>query len=251
MSLLTESELRKQLKNTDIKEYEVAKGVIITPSAKQYLQDKNIKLVIVDTLGSKKQENSEPGKDDNGKIFPRYMCQNGGYVEEKPEHMTQLYGNKLVPKDHRRIEFRGRLDSLQSKILEVQVIATKLQNEKVAKELEEILCFVRNILRAEVLEEKLPEFSLIGMSEDELREISHNPKKYFNMEHFIPSFKMGEIVIALNSIRSNIREVEICSFKAFKDFEGEITRNDIIRYLNRLSSCLYVMMFKFLSGKYK
>lgn len=251
MSLLTESVLRKQLKNTDIKEYEVVKGVIITPSAKQYLQDKNIKLVIVDALGAKKQGNYKSEKEDEGKIFPKYICLQGGYVEEKPEHMTQLYGNKLVPKDNRRIEFRGRLDSLQSKILEVQVIASKLQNEGVVKDLEEILSFVRNILRAEVLEENLPEFSILGISENDLREMSHNPKKYFNMDHFMPNYKMGEIIVELNSIRSNIREAEICGFKAFKDIDGEITRNDIIRYLNRLSSCLYIMMFKFLSGKYK
>ncbi|MGK0468160.1 cobalamin adenosyltransferase [Clostridium sp.] len=239
MSLLTESELRKQLRNTDIKEYEVEKGVIITPSAKQYLQDKNIKLVIVDILGAEKQEK------------PLIIREEEKEEEGKPEHMTQLYGNKLVPKDHRRIEFRGRLDSLQSKILEVQVISIKLQNEAVAKELEEILFFVRNILRAEVLEEKLPEFCLIGMNENDIREVSHNPKKHYNMDHFIPNYKMGELVIALNSIRTNIREVEICSFKAFKDIDGEVTRSDIIRYLNRLSSCLYVMMLKFLSGKYK
>ena len=251
MSLITESELRKQLKNTEVKEYEVARGVIITPSAKQYLQDKNIKLVIVDTLGAKKQGGVKTEKEDEGKIFPKYICLQGGYVEKKPEHMTQLYGNKLVPKDHRRIEFRGKLDSLQSKILETQVLASRLQNEGVAKDLEEVLCFVRNILRSEVLEEKLPEFSLLGISENELREMSHHPKKYFNMEHFMPSYKMGEVVIALNSIRSNIREVEIYGFKAFKDADGEITREDIMRYLNRLSSCLYIMMFKFLSGKYK
>lgn len=251
MSLLTESELRKQLKNTDIKEYEVVKGSIITPSARQYLQDKNIKLVMVDALSDKKQGISKEKTEDKGKIFPTFSCLQGGYVEEKPEYMTQLYGNKLVPKDHRRIEFRGRIDSLESEILETEVIASKLKNEGVIKDLEEVLCFVRNILRAEVLEEGLPEFYLLGMSEDDLREISHNPKKYFNMEHFMPSYKMGEIVIALNSLRSNTREVEVCGFKAFKDIDGEITRNDIIRYLNRLSSCFYIMMFKFLSGKYK
>jgi len=251
MSLLTESELRRQLKNTDIKEFEVVKGVIITPSAKQYLHDKNIKLVIVDTLGVNKQCDSKIEKEDEGKIFPKYKCLQGGYLEEKPEHLTQLYGNKLVPKDHPRIEFRGRVDSLQSKILETQVLALKLKNEGVAKDLEEILTFVRNILRAEVLEENLPEFSLLGMSENDLREMSHNPKKYFNMDHFMPSYKMGEIVVALNSIRSNTREVEIYGFKAFKNIDGEITRNDIMRYLNRLSSCLYIMMFKFQSGKYK
>jgi ethanolamine utilization cobalamin adenosyltransferase len=251
MSLLTESELRRQLKNTDIKEFEVAKGVIITPSAKQYLHDKNIRLVIVDTLGVNKQCELKTEKEDEGKIFPKYECLQGGYLQEKPEYMTQLYGNKLVPKDHRRIEFRGRIDSLQSKILETQVLASKLKNEGVTKDLDEILTFVRNILRAEVLEEKLPEFSLLGMSENDLREMSHDPKKYFNMEHFMPSYKMGEIIVALNSIRSNIREVEIYGFKAFKNIDGEITRNDIMRYLNRLSSCLYIMMFKFQSGKYK
>ncbi|MPM31098.1 hypothetical protein SDC9_77651 [bioreactor metagenome] len=42
MSVLTESTLRAKLKNLEIKEFEIEKGVIITPSARQYLQDKNI-----------------------------------------------------------------------------------------------------------------------------------------------------------------------------------------------------------------
>ena len=62
---------------------------------------------------------------------------------------------------------------------------------------------------------------------------------------------MGEIVVMLNSIRSMAREVEICGYNAFVDKDGEIQRKDIMKYLNRLSSTLYVMMFKELSGKYK
>lgn len=256
MSVLTENELRKQLKNHEMKEYEITKDVIITPSARQYLADKNIKLVIVDKKADNNKEvgkiaTTEATKEEDGKIFPKFVCMQGGFVEKKPEYMTQLYGNKLVPKNHRRIVLRGRLDSLQSKILEVQVLCTKLQAEAVAKDLEQILYFVRNILRAEVLEEPLDKFALLGMTEDDLREMSHNPKKYFNMDHFMPDYKMGEIVVALNAIRSNVREVEICAYNAFLNEDGEITRPDIMRYLNRLSSCLYIMMFKYLTGKYK
>lgn len=253
MSVLTEYELRGKLRGKDIKEFEITKDVIVTPSARQYLQEKNIKLVVVDNKnpeGQKKKSGSE-AKDEPGKIFPKYVCQMGGYVENKPEHMTQLYGNKLVNKDHKRIILRGKLDSLQSKILEVQILANKLGNTEVLKDLEEILGYVRNILKAEVLNEKLPDIMLLGMNDGELREISHNPKKYLNVDHILPNYKMGELVIALNSIRSAVREVEICAFSAFKNEEGEVTREDIVRHLNRLSSCIYIMMCKLVAGKYR
>ncbi|MCK5912515.1 MAG: hypothetical protein KAG12_01460, partial [Desulfuromusa sp.] len=38
----------------------------------------------------------------------------------KPEHLTQLTGNQLVPKDHSRIVFRGWLDRIQAEILLLQ-----------------------------------------------------------------------------------------------------------------------------------
>ncbi len=253
MSVLTEYELRGKLRGKDLKEYEVTKDVIVTPSARQYLQEKNIKLVVVENKSSEKS-NKQTGsevKEEPGKIFPKYVCPMGGYVENKPEHMTQLYGNKLVNKDHKRILLRGKLDSLQSKILETQVLANKLGTSEVLKDLEEILGFVRNILRAEVLNEKLDDIVLLGMNDSELREISHNPKKYLNVDHILPNYKMGELVVALNSIRSATREVEICAFTAFKNEEGEITREDIIRHLNRLSSCFYIMMCKLVAGKYR
>ncbi len=252
--VLTEAEVRKQLKNLDKnqKNFEILKGVIVTPSARQYLNEKNIKLVVVDKLVNKSSKDEVLTKsEDSTKILPKYKCFQGGYLEEKPEYMTQLYGNKLVFKDHRKIILRGKIDSLESKILETQVLAVKLQNEKLALELEEVLDFVRNILRCEVLEQPLGEFNLIGMNEKELREISHNPKKYFDMEHFFTSYKMGEIVVAINSLRSAAREVEIEAFKAFKNIDGDILREDIIKALNRLSSCFYVVMFRCLTDKYR
>ena len=42
----------------------------------------------------------------------RYRLLSGGFTEEKPEHLTHLYGDVLVRKTHPRIAFRGAMDTL-------------------------------------------------------------------------------------------------------------------------------------------
>ncbi len=42
-----------------------------------------------------------------------------------------------------------------------------------------------------------------------------------------PTYEMGEVVVALNSIRSNTREVEIAAYEAFKGEYGQVEREDI------------------------
>ncbi|GAA0123562.1 MAG: cobalamin adenosyltransferase [Clostridium argentinense] len=249
MSVLTESTLRSKLKNENLTEYVIERGTIVTPSARQYLQDKHIKLVYEEERTEKSNQNIQ--REEN--IFnPKYVHMNGGVFQNKPEHMTQLNGNKLVSKDHRRIVLRGRLDSLQAKILQTEIQCKNLNEKKVLKDLEEILAYVRKILEVEVTEKELPEISLIGLNSEELRAVSHNPKKYFNIDHIIfPTYEMGDVVVALNALRTESREVEIDALRAFKNEDGELTRNDIALALNRLSSCFYIMMCKYLSGKYK
>lgn len=250
MSVLTESTLRNKLRNKNLTEYEVEKGVIVTPSARQYLQDKNIKLIYKDEKF--KEVNSQNIQKETEVFTPKYIHMNGGIFEKKPEHMTQLQGNKLVAKDHRRIIFRGKIDSLQSKILEVQIQCKNINEMKVLKELGEVLLYVRNILEAEVLEKEFNLSTLIGLSSDELRSYSHNPKKHLNTEHiFYPSIDMGEVVVSLNALRAVSREVEISAYQVFKNEEGESTRLDLVLALNRLSSCFYIMMCKYMAGKYK
>ncbi len=71
---------------------------------------------------------------------------------------------------------RGKIDSLESEILKVQILCQKLDMPKLVKELQEVLDFVRNIMRCEVLDEKLDDFKLLGLTPQELREQSHYPK---------------------------------------------------------------------------
>ncbi|GAA0179868.1 ethanolamine corrinoid cobalamin adenosyltransferase [Clostridium sediminicola] len=252
MSVLTESKIRAALRNKKIKEYKVNSQDIITPAARTFLKDNNIKLVV---LNQNERDNLKAVDNkvitENKGMIPRFENIQGGYFEKKPEYMTQIKGNKLVCKDHPIVILRGKLDSMQAKILEVQVLCNKNGKDTLVKDLEECLGYVRNIMRAEVLSEDLESFSLLGMSDEEIREVSHNPQKYFNRGHIFPSYKMGEYVIKLNSLRSAIREVEICAIKAFKNIDGEISRLDIIRSLNRLSSLFYVMMCKCDAGYYK
>lgn len=249
MALLTETSLRLELKNKSPDKYIVSSDTKITPSARQFLKDRNIELVIEEkkdkedkTQGACKREDVPEAK------YTLYGT--GGYFDKKPEYMTHLYGNKLVMKSHPRIELRGKLDSLESRILELQVLAKEHKMECLVKDLEEVLGFVKRILRAEVLEEELPSVRLLSLNEEELRERSHNPRKYFNTGHLTPDCSMGEIVIGLNSLRSSVREVEVNAVKAFKTEEG-VAREDILRALNRLSSCFYIMMLKSVSGGYK
>lgn len=277
MKLITESLLRQELKNSNIREYVVEEKTIVTPSAKQYLSEKHIKLIyknnILSTDYSEKDNINNDDKNLSNTTFennssnlneinidmnlkenifkPKYIHINGGLFEEKPEYMTQLNKNVLVCKDHKRIIFRGKLDSLQAKIIEAQIQAKMLNEELIYTELEEILTFTRKILGCEVIEEKLQFESLIGLTPDELRKYSHNPKKYLNTEHIIfPSATMGPVVVILNSLRAQTREVEISAYEAFKLENGNTQRPDIEIALNRLSSCFYVMMCKYIAGKY-
>ena len=59
----------------------------------------------------------------------RYRLLGGGYVEEKPEHMTHLHSDLLVRKDHPRIVFRGKLDTLEAELILAQLDAPQLQEQ--------------------------------------------------------------------------------------------------------------------------
>ncbi|HYE82880.1 MAG TPA: cobalamin adenosyltransferase [Clostridia bacterium] len=249
MGLITETSLRAEIRNKSMDKYVVKPGTKITPSARQYLKDRKIELVVEEQ--NTKIELMQPQTGNEEKLPARYVFADAGcYMNEKPEYMTQLYGKRLVYKNHPRIVLRGAIDSLQSSILLLQAEAAADKTDKLVRELDEVLQYVRNIMRCEVLEEKLPAIKLIGLEDEELRTQSHNPAKYFNMKHALPEYGMGKLALELNALRSNIREVETCAVTAFRKDDG-IDREDIIKALNRLSSGVYIMMLKYLSGAYR
>uniref|UniRef100_UPI001E4EBDB2 cobalamin adenosyltransferase n=1 Tax=Brevibacillus daliensis TaxID=2892995 RepID=UPI001E4EBDB2 len=191
MAVITESDLRRHFKSQKLKDitvYEAPKGTILTPSAKSYLAEHQIELrydvdhkkvestvVPIPSIPEVKSQVSKPvpipiQESTDGKV--RYETIYGGFLDTKPEHMTHLFGNLLVFKDHPRIVLRGKLDSLETKILESQISCSKMKMSKLVNDLEEILLFVRQIMRSEVLNENMNDFLLLGMTPAELREQS-------------------------------------------------------------------------------
>ena len=220
--------VRANVRNRDGKRvYYLGKGDQLTSSARDWLRRERIEILPA--------EQAKP---------QRYRLLSGGYVEEKPEHMTHLNGDVLVPKTHPRILFRGKMDTLESELILCQLADKSLENP-----VGEILGLARQIIRCEVLGEPLKWDTLCGLTESEQRKRSHFPQEYYGQPHFMPSFSDGMVIARLNRARCAAREAELAAVDAFSDREGNLTRLDIPQALNRMSSMLYLLMIQKKAGK--
>ncbi len=254
MKLITEQDLRAEIGGKDLRSYRVDRGTIVTPSARQYLSDRKIELLVGEEVPAQPTRAAAPlppgGAEGTEPKRARFIGPDGGTFSEKPEHLTHLSGNRLVTKGHPRIAFRGRMDSLQSKIMELQVRAVELGNGVLAEELDELLDFARSLLAAEVTGRPVDDVPLLGLELDEIRAMSHNPKKTFGLGHIRPHYSMGALCVGLNALRSEVREVELAAFRAFSGNDGALDRLDLLRALNRLSSAFYILMYRHLPEGY-
>lgn len=261
LKAITEDLLRLELRNTQPDVYLVPEGKILTPAAREYLQQRKIKI----------GREGKPGTEDAPRVVatevppmpqvvlpayegpkPKFVdYETGALYMEKPEHMTHLYGNVLVVKNHPRILFRGKLDSLQAEIVWAQVLISETGNQKLLDDLTNLLGILREMMRCDVLDEAFKNEAIIGLTHAELREQSHNPQKFFGVKAMVlPDYTMGRDYALLNQLRTAVRETEVAAAEAFR--EGKrYTRDDIIEELNRLSSALHIMMCKYLAGQYK
>ena len=221
--LYTESSVRDNIRNREGKRvFYLAGGDTLTPGARDWLRREKIEIL--------SPEEAKP---------ERFRLLSGGYSEEKPEHMTHLNREVLVRKTHPRIAFRGKMDTLEAELILAQLAAPKS-----AGKLEEILSLARKILRCDVLEEPLEVTVLCGLTEQEMRHRSHFPQEYYGTAHFMPAADHGEAMARLNRARCAAREAELKACDAFSDREGRITRPDILRAMNRMSSMLYLLMLE-------
>ena len=221
--LWDEQAVRANIRNRDGKRvYYLGKGDQLTSTARDYLRRERIEIL--------------PGSQARPE---RYRLLSGGYAEEKPEHMTHLNGEVLVPKTHPRIRFRGKMDTLEAELILCQRIPGAPEMA-----LGEILTLARKILRCDVLDEPLIWDTLCGLSEQEQRMRSHMPQDYYGQPHFMPQASDGSVIAGLNRARCFAREAELAAVEAFSDREGNLIREDIPKALNRMSSMLYLLMIQ-------
>ena len=221
--LYTEQQVKANIRNREGKRvFFLGKGDQLTPGAKDWLS----------------RERIEVRSADQAKI-ETYRLLGGGYVTEKPEHMTHLHSDVLVSKTHPRIAFRGAIDALEAEIVLCQLTA-----ETVRKELGEILALARLLIRCEVLNEPVPEEKLCGLTQDEIRKRSHFPQEFYGQPHFMPEHTDGAAILHINMCRCTARQAELAAVRAFVDDEGNVARADILKALNRMSSMLYILMIR-------
>ena len=222
--LYTEQNVRENLRNREGKRvFYLGKEDRLTSGARDFLTRERIPIL--------------PAAQARPEAY-RLLC--GGYVTEKPEHMTHLNGDVLVSKLHPRIAFRGAVDTLESEIILCQLIA----DPETKAALEEVLSYVRLILRCEVLNEPVPSPRLCGLTEGQVRSHSHRPQDFYGQPHFMPGAADGEVIARLNRCRCAARETELRAVAAFVDDDGCTGRMDLLQAVNRLSSILYVLMIR-------
>ena len=221
--LWDEQAVRANIRNRDGKRvYYLGKDDQLTSTARDFLRRERIEIL--------------PGSQARPE---RYRLLSGGYAEEKPEHMTHLNGEVLVPKTHPRIRFRGKMDTLEAELILCQLVPGAPEGA-----LGEILDLSRKILRCDVLEEPLRQDTLCGLTQEEQRGRSHMPQDYYGQPHFIPQASDGSVIAGLNRARCFAREAELAAVEAFSDREGNLLREDIPKTLNRMSSMLYLLMIQ-------
>jgi len=261
MNLITEDGLKKIIKSGQSivnNELRLPQNSMLTPSAKSLLADHKLKLVLVaetpedEKIEDKKTEDKktkvmETATELAAKKIGKFILESGGYLDDKPEYMTQVYGNLLVNKDHKRIKLRGEIDLLMGEIMKVQIRAKALERNDLIADLQEVFDYIGKLSRSEILNEPVSTSMILGFNEQEIRAMSHNPKKYFDHEHlFNITYELGEIPILLNSLRALIRRTEVACYEAFKQADGTVARGDLMQGYNRLSSIMYIMIFKHL-----
>ena len=222
--LYTPESAKANIRNRDGKRvFYLGENDRLTASARDYLHRENIEIL---PASQAKPE--------------QYQLLGGGFVTEKPEHMTHLNAQVLVSKTHPRIAFRGAMDTLEAELLLCQACAGEMLREQLGQ----VLQLARNIIRWDVLEEPVEEKPLCGLTLRQLREHSHRPQDFYGQPHFMPQWSDGAVILQLNRARCAARNAELKAVQAFTDREGAPTREDLLTALNRMSSMLYILMIQ-------
>ena len=257
MPVITEEKLRKLEKDGVLDQLVIEEKDILTPSAREFLNKKRISYDRNREKKEEKEEKLEIQKKDDKKLAmeeakPKRQYRDyvtGAIYDKKPEFMTQIFGDNLVVKNHKRIILRGKFDTLQAETIKFWKKYEK--NKKLEADFAQAYRFIRDFFISEMVDSEFKERDVLGYDIDTLKEITHNTHKYYKTGHlFEINVEYDEKVIDINCLRALSRECEIAAVDAFYH-EGKTERLDILKALNRLSSIFYLMMLKANNGDYK
>lgn len=277
MKVITEMELREIYKKSPFTSFDIPTGMKLTPAASQFLSERKI-LVMRDGVPESdlyredkqyniaaptpvlpkappapqplsKADRPEPLKMMAEDTTAQNMNREN-VTADKPEHMTHIRGAELVSKCHPVIAYRGKLDTFEAVLLNAIIDIDDAGYKALSRDLSALLIYARNMMRAEVVNEPLTPININGWDADEIRARSHNPSKYYGVNHFTPQREHGKIMAQLNYLRTQARELELAAVKAFRRDDSLAERDDILQAVNRFSSVIYIFMLQLLANVY-
>ena len=140
--VLSEDILKIKYRKEPFDVFEIEKGTLLTPSAKQFLNEKGIELLIKEEKPLVSTKNEEDNLEAEEKIFyekPKYVGKNGECYFEKPEYMTVVDGNVLISKNSKLISLRGKIDTFLAELLLNTKEIEQSSNNKLIKDIEKHL----------------------------------------------------------------------------------------------------------------
>lgn len=257
MSFITEAELREHWANGRGKLPAYPPNTRFSNAALDFLQAQGLELPLATDSA---ETRPPPATWDKPSTFPVVLggelpaCSVCGQpLQNKPSHLAQLNSAHFAPKDHPRLQLRGRLDSLQALTLLTAAQARKAQQNVLAQGLDTLAAYCRELLSAEYHVRPPASLVVLGMDEAQLHEVSHHPDRYLGIPHLLPGAQDSELQHWLNVLRTQTREVEIVSLQAFPptpDQPFHPLALSLSHALNRLSSAVYVLALMLTAAKF-
>lgn len=255
--VLSEDILKIKYRKEPFDIFEIEKGTLLTPSAKQFLNEKGIKLVVkeekIATSTKKEVVNSKIEEEKNLYEKPKFVGKNGEYYFEKPEYMTVVDGNVLISKNNKLISLRGKIETFLAEVLLTgKEIGLHFNNDKFISDIQTVIKFLQNIIVAEKLNRILENQTFFDLkSIKDIKDIVKNPKQYFKKGHLLEISLDSDLIIhKLNRLRFLARELEIQVIDYFVT-DYKVSREDLIEAFNILSDVIYVIILKIDNGDYK
>lgn len=174
----------------------------------------------------------------------------GAALDHKPEHMTHLRGNVLVFKDHPASRSGGTSTCWRLRSLWPSRPPPRRDTGPCAES------WRRCWASSGASSASMCSPSRWGRCECApwgRRSCGSSPTTRKNTSakpHFLVHWTDGAAILAVNKLRTVVRQTELAAYKAFRDENGAVTREDILLGLNRLSSLMWIMMIKLKAGKY-
>jgi len=257
MAIMTEAELRDLIRQPRAgMTVTVPPGTRFSPSAQDFIKHWQLEIVYSAGAPLPPPAPAAPPAWERPAAFPFQtsgplptcaVC--GMPVTAKPEHLTQLDAEHFAPKNIPRIRFRGQLDTLHGLVLLVGAQARSAQRPELAGHLETLAAYCRELMSAEYNERPVAPLQLAGLDEEALHKATHHPQATLGVGHVIPDSGSPPLLLWLNYLRCLARETELAALDAFVTGpEYRVTRPDLIKAVNRLSSAIYYLELLLVKG---